>query len=236
MYPYAELVEQYADRAGLRLPDEACDRLKIYAEMLAEWNGKMNLTSITDPEEIAAKHFGDSLLVFSAAGFKRGAKVIDVGTGAGFPGAVMLIARPDLRVTFLDAREKRLTFLRELLNATGLKADLIHARAEDAARTELRETFDAAVARAVAPMPALCEYCLPFVTPGGFFIALKGPLGDGETKSAANAIKTLGGGNIKIIRNEFEKTGVRLTVVTEKLRPTPAEYPRAQAKIAKSPL
>ena len=140
----------------LPLSDEACEKLRIYAETLLEWNEKMNLTAITDEEEILIKHFYDCLLFFKHVKVPQGAKIIDVGTGAGFPGVVLKIARPDIELCLLDSLNKRITFLSEVLNRTGLFAQAVHGRAEEAGRDDaFREKYDFAVARAVARLPVL---------------------------------------------------------------------------------
>lgn len=178
---------------GVAVDDGMAQRFSLYADLLAEWNERMNLTAITDPEGILYKHFLDSIA--AAPCLPAGAlRLIDVGSGAGFPGVPLAIVRPDIELTLLDSLGKRLTFLQALCDAIGLRARLIHARAEEGGRRpDLREQFDAATARAVAALPVLCEYCLPFVKPGGRFLALKGPDGDTELSAAANAIGVLGG-------------------------------------------
>ena len=163
----------------IKLDNEAIERFKRYAELLVEWNEKMNLTAITDPDGIAVKHFADCLSIFKYADIKSGASVIDVGTGAGFPGVVMKIARPDIELTLLDSLAKRITFLDELCKELGLEVKTVHSRAEDGA-TKFREQYDFAVARAVANMRVLSEYCMPYVKVGGTFIAMKGAHPDEE--------------------------------------------------------
>ena len=152
----------------IKLDDESIERFRRYAELLVEWNEKMNLTAITDPDGIAVKHFADCLSIFKYADIENGASVIDVGTGAGFPGVVMKIARPDSKLTLLDSLAKRITFLDELCKELGIEVKTIHSRAEDGA-VKLREQYDVAVARAVANMRVLSEYCMPYVKVGGNF-------------------------------------------------------------------
>ena len=169
------------DNYKISLSDEQIDQLQGYYEMLIEWKQKMNLTAITDPKEVAIKHFADSLSIFNYIDLPQNARIIDVGTGAGFPGVVMKIARPDLELTLLDSLKKRLVFLESVLNKLGLSSELIHDRAENAAQNiDLREGFDLAVSRAVARMNVLSEYCLPFVRLSGHFAAMKGP--DAQTE------------------------------------------------------
>lgn len=151
----------------LTVTPEQAAQFAAYADELTEWNKVMNLTAITDPDEMIVKHFLDSLLLFRACSLPENASLIDVGTGAGFPGLPAKIYRPDLRVTLLDSLHKRLNFLEAVCGKTGVEAKRVHARAEDAGREPaLRESYDAACARAVAALPVLCEYCLPFVRVG----------------------------------------------------------------------
>ena len=226
------------DNYKISLSDEQIDQLQGYYEMLIEWNQKMNLTAITDPKEVAIKHFADSLSIFNYIDLPQNARIIDVGTGAGFPGVVMKIARPDLELTLLDSLKKRLVFLESVLNKLGLSSELIHDRAENAAQNiDLREGFDLAVSRAVARMNVLSEYCLPFVRLSGHFAAMKGPDAQTEIQAAKNAIQILGGKIFKI--NEFElyeNGGGRTIVLVEKVRPTPEKYPRNSGKIKSNPL
>ena len=154
----------------------------------------MNLTAIREPEEVLIKHFVDSLALLGFAELPQGAKLIDVGTGAGFPGLPLKIARPDLRLALLDSLKKRLTFLQAVCGTLGLDADIIHSRAEDGGKPSgLRQNFDAAVSRAVAPLNLLAEYCLPFVRVGGIFLAAKGPQVKEELSQAEKAFQLLGG-------------------------------------------
>ena len=170
------------------------EQLDRYAQLLVEWNRKMNLTAITDPEGILIKHFLDSILPFTLVPLPQGALLIDVGTGAGFPAIPLLIWRPDLQITLLDSLKKRLTFLEAALSTCGLAAQVIHSRAEDGGRRpDLREQFDLATARAVANLRELSEYCLPYIKPGGMFYALKGGDAAAEIRGAEKAIHLLGG-------------------------------------------
>ena len=216
----------------LTLDEKQRQRLQKYAELLCLWNEKMNLTAITDPEGIAVKHFLDSMTVFKFAEIKQNSRVIDVGTGAGFPGLVMKIVRPDLEITLLDSLAKRIGFLDEVIKTLGLDGiSTVHSRAEDGA-AKYRESFDIAVARAVAAMPVLCEYCLPYVKVGGAFCAMKGAQANEEFKESLNAINTLGG---KLENKYFfelpENGGERAIAVVRKVRNTPQKYPRQSGKI-----
>ena len=222
----------------IELSEEQLDQLQKYFELLVSWNEKINLTAITEPNEVAVKHFADSLSVFNYVDFQKGASVIDVGTGAGFPGLVLKIARPDIKLTLLDSLNKRLKFLDEVLNTLGLEAELVHARAEEGGHNiDLRECYDFAVSRAVARLNVLCEYCLPYVRLSGKFIAFKGGEADEEIKSASNAIQALGGKKTDVYGFELpENSGSRTLVVIEKVQPTPDKYPRQNGKIKAKPL
>ncbi len=222
---------------GVALTPEIRERLDGYAQLLVEWNEKMNLTAITDDEGILYKHFYDCLLFFKNVEVEKGAKLIDVGTGAGFPGMVLKIVRPDIRLTLLDGLNKRLIFLNEVLCSLGLEAETVHLRAEDGGKnTKYREQFDIACARAVAGLPTLCEYCLPFVKKGGVFVAMKGASAAEELKSAENAIKLLGGAKPDIICETLTGNEERAFVLIKKISQTPTKYPRIGGKISKNPL
>lgn len=218
----------------LNITDEMYEKLYEYSELLVYRNNKINLTAITDPEGITVKHFLDSLLIFKYADIKENASVIDVGTGAGFPGIPMKIYRPDLQVTLLDSLNKRINFLNEVSEKIMLHMECIHGRAEECGRkNELRESFDIASARAVAAMPVLCEYCLPYVKVGGYFIAMKGP--NEDIHAAENAVKILGGKIEKIINYDLNGDG-RTIAVVKKISHTPTKYPRNSGQISKKSL
>lgn len=208
-----------------------------YADLLVDRNENINLTAITDPEEIEEKHFLDSCLPLKHFDIPENASVIDVGTGAGFPGIPFKIIRPDIALTLLDSLQKRINFLNEVLSAANLTADAIHGRAEDMGRLpEMRERYDVAVARAVARLSILAEYCLPFVKVGGHFIALKGGNCCNEINSALNAIGTLGGHIEKVIEYQLPHEDKRTLVVIKKVKPTQPVYPRSKGKMNKKPL
>lgn len=224
-----------AKENGIILDDTALDRFDTYAELLVEWNGKMNLTAITEPEEIEVKHFLDCLMLPKYFNLDNIQTVIDVGAGAGFPSVPLLIYKPDLCLTMMDAINKRLTFLDTAVHALGLEAQLIHERAEAAGQDEnYREKFDLATARAVAPMNVLGEYCLPFVKVGGYFVALKGS--NDDTEEAKNAIATLGGEIVDNISYKLNATEPRSIVVIKKISQTPTQFPRKSKKISTKPL
>ena len=211
-------------------------RLSDYADMLVEWNEKMNLTAITDEDGIAVKHFADSMSVFKYCDISRGAAVIDIGTGAGFPGLVMKIVRPDIKLTLLDSLNKRITFLDAVCNKLNLDVNNVHARAEEGARGPLRESFDIAVARAVANINVLSEYCIPYVKVGGRFIAMKGQSASDELKTAEKAISLLGGKPERIDLFDLDSYGQRGIITVKKVSHTSTVYPRISAKISKKPL
>ncbi len=222
---------------GLLLDNTAIERLNAYGNMLVEWNEKMNLTAITEPEEVLYKHFLDCLLFFKNVDVKQNAKVIDVGTGAGFPGLVLKIARPDIQLTLMDGLNKRLTFLNAVLEELNLQAQTVHMRAEDGGKNAVyREKYDIACARAVANLPVLCEYCIPFVKVGGQFVAMKGSSAQEELDAATNAFKILGCQKPKIICENLRENEARAFIVAKKISQTPPKYPRMGGKIAKSAL
>ncbi len=218
------------------LPAEDIPALRQFSEMLIEKNKVMNLTAITEEKDVATLHLLDSVSLLNIADFS-GKKVVDVGTGAGFPGMPLRIVKHDFSLTLLDSLNKRIDFLRECCDALGF-ADVscVHARAEEFAAKH-RESFDLATSRAVANLSVLSELALPLVKVGGQFLAMKSVDSEEEIAAAKSAIKTLGG---KISRVEdYTIPGTEVThrvVVIEKVSPTPAKYPRAFAKIKKQPL
>lgn len=220
---------------GLPLTDEALSRFARYYAYLSERSQVMNLTAIHGEAETARLHFLDCAALLALEKLD-GASVVDVGSGAGFPGLPMKIACPSLRLTLLDSLQKRVQFLSETCALLGLDdVRCLHARAEEA--PALRESFDAAVSRAVARLSVLAELCLPFVRVGGVFLAMKGPGAAEELAEASAAIEKLGGGAAEILPYEIpgaEQT--RSVVRIRKLAPTPAQYPRRWAKIQKQPL
>ena len=231
--PYNELSALF-DKSGMTISEEQYDLLDKYAELLVEYNKVMNLTGITDPLGISEKHFLDSLLVFKLWDIPKNAAVIDVGTGAGFPGVPMKLYRPDLDVTLLDSLNKRINFL-EAVSRETLHMTCIHARAEEGGRKkELREMFDIAAARAVAALPVLAEYCLPYVKIGGSFIAMKGP--NEDISLGESAVKTLGGEISDIVNYELPSGDKRVMVVVKKISPTSTKYPRNGGQISKKSL
>lgn len=228
-----ENLEEY----GFSCSEQLAEHLDKYAELLVEWNGKMNLTAITAPDEIVIKHFLDSLLLHKAMELPAGSSIIDVGTGAGFPSIPVCLYQPDLKLTLLDSLNKRITFLTEVTNALGMQAKCVHGRAEETgSKEEYREKYDFSCARAVAHLRELSEYCLPFVKVGGCFISLKGYEIEQELEEARYAIEQLGGKVEKIEKFQLPGDNKRAIVVIRKVRQTPAKYPRPSAKMKKSPL
>ncbi len=218
-------------------PDaQALGRYRSYYEALERGNAVMNLTAISGEEEVARLHFLDSAALLCAEPL-AGKRVIDVGTGAGFPGLALKIACPEMDLTLLDSLDKRVGFLRETCAALGF-ADVtcIHARAEEIPEG-YRESFDCAVSRAVARLNILCELCLPYVKPGGLFLAMKGPEAEQEIREAYVALKALGGEAERVFSYTIPETEVtHCAVVIRKSGPTPGRYPRRWAQIKKKPL
>lgn len=232
-----EILEKWCIENSIDITDSQKAAFEKYAELLISWNEKMNLTAITEKSEIAVKHFIDSISVIKACNIKQNARIIDIGTGAGFPGIPLKIMRPDIELYLLDSLNKRLIFLDEVCRTLDIKAGLIHARAEEySQKPEYRETFDISISRAVANLPSLCEYCLPYVKKGGSFISMKGPDGENELAQAENAIKILGGGKTKTSRLILPDESTRTIIEIKKLSPTPKKYPRRSVKISKEPL
>lgn len=212
--------------------DKANKLLKLY-EFLVEYNQNVNLTAITDFEEVVVKHFIDSVLPFSMIDIKENSSFIDVGTGAGFPSIPLMIVRPDLKGTLLEALNKRCVFLEKACELADVDAKVVHGRAEDYAK-EKREAFDFATARAVAAMPVLSEYCIPYVKTGGRFIALKSV--NEDEFQCEKAVKVLGGKIEKIKDYTITNGDSRRLFVVEKIGHTPTKYPRNPSIIKKKPL
>lgn len=222
---------------GFEPTPETLSRFETYAEMLVDWNTRINLTAITDPEGIAVKHFLDSLLLLRAVEVPENAKLLDVGAGAGFPSLPCKLIRPDLSVTLLDSLQKRIGFLETLCESLGITAAAVHGRAEELGRVPAyREQFDLVTARAVANLRELSEYCLPFVRVGGVFAALKGSAAEEEAREAEKAITLLGGRIREICPFTLPDGGTRGIVVIEKRSQTPTKYPRNAGKMKKAPL
>ena len=223
--------EEQLKEHKLELTDRQKEQFELYAKMLVEWNEKMNLTSIVDEEGIYMKHFYDSLVPSFDIDIKG--SLCDVGSGAGFPSIPLKIMYPDLEVTIIETLGKRVTFLNELAKTLGIEINAIHARAEEC--TDLRETFDFVTARAVANMPLLCELCIPLVRVGGKFIVMKGLSGKEELNDSKKALRVLGC-KVENIYESHSEDMTRINIECTKVKPTPKGYPRAFAKMKKSPL
>lgn len=237
MYYNSALLLADAEKLGISLSDDALAKFDLLAHLMIEQNKTMNLTAITDPDGIAVKHFADSISALTAADFESGARVLDVGTGAGFPGLPLLIVRPDLRLTMLDSTAKKLKYVSSAAESLGLSPEILHARAEEAGRKpEYREGFDVVCSRAVAALNVLCEYCLPFVKVGGCFIAMKSAKAGEEIEQAQAAIKLLGGKITDEKSFKLSDGGERNLIVIKKISHIPPKYPRVSAQIAKKPL
>ena len=228
-----EYILKEFSKCNIALSQEQGEKLLKLYDFLVEYNEKVNLTAITDFEEVVVKHFVDSILPFSKLSIEKGASFIDVGTGAGFPSIPLLIYRPDLEGTLLEALNKRCVFLEAACELVGVKAKVVHGRAEDYAKDN-REQFDIATARAVAAMPVLCEYCLPYVKAGGRFVALKSV--NENCDESENAIKILGGKTEQILDYEITNGDSRRLFVIKKISQTPTKYPRNPSMIKKKPL
>ncbi len=219
---------------GLDLTETQYEKFNKYAEFLVEYNKNVNLTSITESQEILTKHFIDSILLEKYTDIPHNMSLIDVGTGAGFPSLPLKIIRNDIKVTLLDSLAKRITFLEKLCVLLEIDAEFIHGRAEDIARKpEYREKFDFSCARAVANLSVLSEYCIPFVKNGGYFLSMKGP--NENISSSDNAIKILGGKVDRIIDYKLESDS-RKIIVVKKISQTPTKYPRNSGQIKKKSL
>lgn len=222
---------------NLPLDSHQANQLENYAALLKEWNEKINLTAITDDDGIITKHFLDSMTAFLTG--KVNGKVIDVGTGAGFPGLVLKIMKPEIELTLLDSLNKRINFLKAVSSELDLDGvEFIHGRAEDFGMTVgYRGAFDTVVSRAVANLRTLAEWCLPFLKVGGYFLAMKGPLADAELEDAKRAIYILGGEVEEIFAADIPFTELsHKIIIIKKVRRTPSKYPRKPGIAAKSPI
>lgn len=232
------LLSKFATVMGIALNDFQLNQFEIYMDYLLKYNKHTNLTSITEPSQIVIKHFLDSLLLTISVDINNSGSIIDVGTGAGFPGVPVKIVYPNINLTLLDSLNKRLVFLESLIKKLNLNADIIHNRAENGGSlATLREKFDCCTSRAVASLNILAEYCLPYLKIGGMFAALKGPNVEDDIKNAKKSISLLGGALVKTEHFELpDRSGQRSVVLIKKISHTDAKYPRSSSQIAKKPL
>lgn len=239
-----------AASAFVELDEEKLKLFEKLTDIMLETNKSMNITAITDPAEIALKHYADSLSLLSTGLFTDGKKVCDIGCGGGFPGLPLKIVLPDVYIHMIDSTEKKINYLRNTAAILGLqKIDFTAARAEELAKDVHRERYDTATARAVARLNVLCELCLPFVKVGGYFLAMKGAKAKEEVDEAANAVASLGAKIVEVRRVDFDLpdfadlpaatefcSSERYIVIIEKVKKTPPQYPRKYAQIVKKPL
>lgn len=236
---YFQLMKEASLEVGLDLTEKQYNQFITYMKLLQEWNEKINLTAITEDEEVIKKHFIDCIKAFKSNAVKNAKTIIDVGTGAGFPGLPIAIMNPSINVTLLDSLNKRINFLNAVISTLELKNVVtIHSRAEDGARkSEFREKFDVATSRAVANMAVLSEFCLPYVKVNGYFVALKGPAIEEELKEGQKAISTLGGNLENIIEVNIEESDLKHNIVeVKKINKCPKTYPRKAGTINKKPI
>ena len=233
------LLKSCCEKMQIQHSEEMAEQFMNYMSLLLEWNEKMNLTAITEEREVILKHFVDCLSLVPYLKLSEDTKIIDVGTGAGFPGLPVKIACPKVSMTLLDSLQKRIGFLEESIKAMGLEhMECVHSRAEDGGQNPIyREQFDYCVSRAVANLAVLSEYCLPFVKIGGTLAALKGPDASAEIADAEGALQKLGGKVTQVMDVNIPFTDLSHKLVfIEKVSPTPKQYPRKAGKISKSPL
>lgn len=234
-----EMLLEGCRKLDVEIKEEQLLQLIQYKDTLLEWNQKMNLTAIEEPREIIIKHFLDSITCLKVSQLTGEGTLIDVGTGAGFPGIPLKVLLPNVEVTLLDALNKRIGFLKEVVNQLQLeKVNFIHGRAEDFGQNNsFREQYDFSVARAVASLNVLSEYCLPFVKPGGYFICQKGPQLELELKEAKKALSVLGGEVVEemTVQLPFSDIHHRIVVI-KKIKQTPTKYPRKAGKPSKEPI
>lgn len=231
------LIEE-AKKLNIEISEKANENLEKYAKIMLKYNEVMNLTAITDPDEIREKHFLDSVTLVLSGKLEKGCSLIDIGAGAGFPSVPVKVVRDDIKLTMLDSLNKRVNFLNEVITELKMEnAVAIHSRAEDAGKDKkLRERFDVATARAVADLAVLAEYALPFVKVGGYFVAMKGNSPEEEINNAKKAIREMGG-EIEKVEEVLLPSGIKHSlVIIRKVIPTPSKYPRKAGKPSKEPI
>ena len=234
---YYELMNKSCKNVNLEFDENKYSKFIEYKNLIQQWNEKINLTAITGEDEIIKKHFIDSIKVFNFKEFKNAKCIIDIGTGAGFPGIPISIVKPEIEIVLLDSLMKRINFLEQVINQLKLEnISAVHGRAEDFAR-EKREVFDIAVSRAVANLTLLSEWCLPFVKVGGYFVAMKGPAVETEIFDANAAISKLGGKLENVIEVDIEDSDLKHNlVIIRKIFNTPVQFPRKPGAAVKRPL
>ena len=234
-----DMLIQGARAMDIHMDENTVKQFSQYTRMLLEWNKKINLTRIVEQKDIIVKHYLDSIAVVNKGYIKDGHRVVDIGTGAGFPGLPIKILKRNIHITLVDSLGKRIKFLEALIHSLGLDGvEAVHSRAEEVGRhPRYRETFDIALTRAVARINVLCEYALPLLKIGGFFLCFKGPQPEEEIKEAGKALEALGGKPVEVIRFALPFSDInRSVVVIEKTKQSPTKYPRKAGKPAKNPL
>lgn len=236
---YFQIMNSACLDVQLDFNDSTYNKFIQYKDMIKEWNEKINLTAITEDEQIIKKHFIDCIKILKFSPLKEARSIIDIGTGAGFPGIPIKLVKPDIKMILLDSLNKRINFLNEVISKLELKEiTTIHGRAEDFSRKiEYRQSIDVAVSRAVANLAVLSELCIPYVKVGGYFVAMKGPSVEEEIKEGEAAVSILGGKIEDIIEIEIEDSDLKHNlVVIKKVRETPKAYPRKAGTAARKPL
>ena len=231
------LIEE-ARKLNIEVSEKANENLEKYAEMMLRYNEVMNLTAITEPDEIREKHFLDSITLLLSGKLTENCTIIDIGAGAGFPSIPVKLVRADIKLTMLDSLSKRIGFLNDVIKEIGINdARAIHSRAEDAGKDKnLREKFDVATARAVADMAVLAEYALPFVKVGGYFVAMKGTTPKEELEGAKKAIREMGG-EMESVKEVILPSGIKHSLaIVRKVVETPSKYPRKAGTPSKKPI
>ena len=232
-----KFLEESFEKLNIPFDNSVIEMFEQYMDGILEWNKKINLTAITDREEFISKHFVDSVLSYNFREYIDADSIIDIGTGAGFPGIPLAIVSPDKKFVLADSLNKRLKVINELASKIGIdNIETVHGRAEELARNKkYREAFALCISRAVANLAVLCEYCLPFIKVGGHLLAYKGPDAEEEVKMAEKAIKILGGKLIEIVSVDLDGYDHNIVVI-EKINKTPSKYPRKEGTPGKEPI